>query len=79
MLRRFCRVVRLIASLVFVSTGQADDLEISVSQIYSAEGHLLVQVKTEAAYKGEASASKSARPAAETGSLKIPVGDHDGL
>ncbi|MCZ6644536.1 MAG: DUF2141 domain-containing protein [Gammaproteobacteria bacterium] len=73
MLRRFCRVVRLVASLVFVTSVQADDLEIAVSQINSPEGHLLVQVLTEAAFKGEASASKSARLAAQTGTLSLTI------
>ena len=61
MLRRFCRVVRLVASLVLTTSVQADDLEITIRQITSADGHLMIQVLTEAAFKGEASASESAR------------------
>ncbi len=73
MLRRFCRVVRLVASLALSTSVQADDLEITISRIDSAEGHLMVQVLTEAAFKGKASASESARLAAQTGTVSLNV------
>lgn len=73
MLVKFCRVVRLAASLVLTTSVQADDLEITIRRITSADGHLMIQVLTEAAFKGEASAIESARLAAQRGTLSLNI------